>query len=61
LALALRNGPRELSLLGEMGRGGFRREGIYVYIWLIQSLVQQKLKQHYKATRDGKKYACNAG
>ena len=28
---------------------GFKREGIYVYIWLSHFVVQQKLTQHYKA------------
>ena len=32
-----------------MVRGRFLREGIYVYIWLIHTVVQQKLKQHCKA------------
>ena len=32
-----------------MVRGRFIREGIFVYIWLIHTVVQQKLKQHCKA------------
>ena len=33
-----------------MRKGGrFKREGIYVYIWLVHSVVQQKLTQHRKA------------
>ena len=32
--------------------GRSRREGIYIfiYVWLIHFIVQQKLTQHYKAT-----------
>jgi len=30
-----------------MGEGRFKREGIYVYLWLIH--VWQKSPQHYKA------------
>ena len=31
-------------------RGGqLKREGIYVYIWVIHGAVQKKLTQHYKA------------
>jgi hypothetical protein len=30
--------------------GRFKREGIYVYIWLIHFLVQHKLIQHCTAT-----------
>ena len=30
--------------------GRSKREGIYVYIWLIHFVVQQKLTQHCKAT-----------
>ena len=30
-------------------RGGFRREGAYVYIWLIHFVVQQTQIQHRKA------------
>ena len=32
--------------------GRSRREGIYIfiYMWLIHFIVQQKLTQHYKAT-----------
>ena len=48
---------RELSsglrghLEGWGGGGGrrFRREGKYVYRWLIDFIVQQKLTQHCKA------------
>ena len=29
--------------------GSFKREGIYVYIWLIHDVVQQKIAQHRKA------------
>ena len=29
--------------------GGFKREVIYVYLWLIRFAVQQKPKQHCKA------------
>ena len=29
--------------------GRLKREGIYVYIWLIHVAVQQKLTQHCKA------------
>ena len=33
-----------------VGVGGkLKREGIYVYIWVIHIVVQQKLTQHYKA------------
>ena len=32
---------------GEGGR--IKWEGLYVYIWLIQAVVQQKLTQHCKA------------
>ena len=33
------------------GKGGMsKREGIYVYIWLIRFAVQQKIMQHCKAT-----------
>ena len=33
----------------DRGKGGrLQREGIYVYIWLIHNVLQQKLK-HYKA------------
>ena len=33
----------------EGGEGGrFRREGIYEYIWMIHTVVQQKLIQHHK-------------
>ena len=36
---------------GGMGvfRGKSKREGIYVYIWLIHFIVQQRLTQHCKA------------
>ena len=35
---------------GGMGWGGrFRREGTYVYLWLIHVVVRQKPIQHYKA------------
>ena len=40
------------DLRGRVGvgvRGKLKREGIYVYIWLIHVVVQQKLTQHYKA------------
>ena len=29
--------------------GRLKREGIYVYLWLIHAVVQQKLTQHCKA------------
>ena len=29
--------------------GGFTREGIYVYLWLIYAVVQQKATQYCKA------------
>ena len=33
----------------DRGKGGrLQREGIYVYIWLIHNVIQQKL-EHYKA------------
>jgi len=35
-----------------VGRGGnvrFKREGAYVYLWLIHVTVWQKPTQHYKA------------
>ena len=35
--------------LGWDGDRRFRRDGIYVYIWLIHFIVQQKLIQHCKA------------
>ena len=37
---------------GKKGKWGgrFKREGIYVNIWLTCFIVQQKLMQHYKAT-----------
>ena len=39
---------------GGGGRGGWegersKREGIYVYIWLLHFVVQQKLTSHCKA------------
>ena len=39
------------ALRGEMGSMGGRleKEGIYIYLWLIHVVVQQKLTQHYKA------------
>ena len=33
--------------MGEIG-GTLKREGIYVYIYLIHIIVQQKLTEHYK-------------
>ena len=37
---------------GGWGGGvGCRREGRYVYMWLIHFVVQQKLTQHCKATK----------
>jgi len=45
-----------------VGLGGrFKREGIYVYLWLIHFLVRQKATQHCKAiilqlTMNFKKY-----
>ena len=30
--------------------GSLKREGMYVYMWLIHFVVQQKLTQHHKAT-----------
>ena len=41
------------SLEGGMGRrvgGRFKREGTYIYLWLIDFSVQQKATQHCKAT-----------
>ena len=37
------------TVLNRMGRKP-KRERIYVYVWLIHFVVQQKLKQHCKAT-----------
>ena len=39
------------NLEGWNGRAGrrFTREGIYIYLWLIYDVVQQKLTQHCKA------------
>ena len=34
--------------MGVVGRSS-KREGIYVYIWLIHIAVQQKLKQYCKS------------
>ena len=35
---------------GEMGVGGrLKREGIYVYTWLIHNVLQQKVTQHCTA------------
>ena len=38
------------DLEGWSGRvgGRFKREGMYVYIWLIHDAVQQKLTEHCK-------------
>ena len=33
----------------QMGRKS-KKEGIYIYIWLIDFVVQQKVTQHCKAT-----------
>ena len=33
---------------GQAGRG-FKREGTYVYLWLIHTVVRQKPTQHWKA------------
>ena len=44
----------QCSVLISMGRMGGevgerpRREGIYVYMWLIHFIIQQKLMQHCK-------------
>ena len=36
--------------MGQVGVGGrFKREGIYVYLWLIHIVLQQKPIQHCKA------------
>ena len=40
----------DLDGWGEVVGGRLRREGTYVYIWLIHFVVQQKLTQHCKAT-----------
>jgi len=40
----------DLDGWGEVVGGRLRREGTYVYIWLIHFVVQQKLTQHYKAS-----------
>ena len=34
---------------GEEGSRRFRREGVYVHVWLIHVVIQQKLMQHCKA------------
>ena len=39
----------QCSVVTWVGRKS-KKEGIYVYIWLIHFIVQQKLTQHYKAT-----------
>ena len=36
-------------MIGEVVGGRSKREGIYVYVWLIHFLVQQKLTQYCKA------------
>ena len=40
----------DLDRWGGAVRRRFRREGTYVYVWLIHFVVQQKLTQHYKAS-----------
>ena len=37
------------DLEGWVGGGRFTREGTYVYVWLIYTVIQQKLTQHHKA------------
>ena len=37
-----------VGVAGEAG-GRLKREGIYVCMWLIPTVVQQKITQHYKA------------
>ena len=34
--------------IGEVGER-LKGKGVYVYIWLIHDVVQQKLTQHFKA------------
>ena len=40
----------DLEGWGVGGRGRLKREGIFVYTWLIHFVAQQKLTQHCKAT-----------
>ena len=39
----------QCSVVTQIG-GKSKKEGIYVYIWLIHFILQQKLTQHCKAT-----------